>query len=100
TDTPFFSQVTEGIDAGCKESGYELQIFYFYETEDPEAQLSALREKNCQGILLLGTEMTTDFFPQFMKLNLPIVVLDTYFEELNCDSVLINNVQGAYLATN
>ncbi len=100
TDTPFFSQVTEGIDAGCKEAGYELQIFYFYETEDPEAQLSALREKNCQGILLLGTEMTTDFFPQFMKLNLPIVVLDTYFEELNCDSVLINNVQGAYLATN
>lgn len=99
TDTPFFSQVTEGIDAGCKEAGYELQIFYFYETQEAAAQLDALREKNCQGILLLGTEMTTGYFSQFLQLQLPIVVLDTYFEELNCDSVLINNVQGAYLAT-
>ena len=57
-------------------------------------------EKNCQGIILLGTEMGVEYFQPFTRLKVPMVVLDTYFEELACDSVLINNVQGAYLAAN
>ena len=99
-DTPFFSQMTEGIEKACKAEGYELQINYFYENQDIDAQIQALSEKNCQGILLLGTEMDVDYFPPFSRLKVPMVILDTYFEELNCDSVLINNVQGAYRATN
>ena len=99
-DTPFFSQVTEGIEHACKMEGYELSITYFYENQDIGSQIQTLAEKNCQGILLLGTEMDVDYFPPFTKLKVPMVVLDTYFEELNCDSVLINNVQGAYRAAN
>ncbi|MFQ9509805.1 MAG: LacI family DNA-binding transcriptional regulator [Lachnospiraceae bacterium] len=99
-DTPFFAQLTEGIDAGCKQHGYELQITYFYENQDIQSQIQSISEKNCQGILLLGTEMEVDFFQPFSDLKIPMVLLDTYFEELSCDSVLINNVQGAYLATN
>lgn len=99
-DTPFFSQVTEGIDQACKDEGYELQVTYFYENQNINAQIESLSEKNCQGILLLGTEMEVNCFQPFTKLKVPLVVLDTYFEELNCDSVLINNVQGAYRATN
>lgn len=100
SDTPFFAQVTEGIQQTCKAEGYELQISYFYENQDINSQIQALSEKSCQGILLLGTEMDVDAFPPFLKLKVPMVILDTYFEELNCDSVLINNVQGAYRATN
>lgn len=99
-DTPFFSQVTEGIDAGCKTAGYELQITYFYENDMIPEQIRLLSEKNLQGILLLGTEMSPEYFHYFSDLKIPLVVLDTYFEELDCDSVLINNVQGAYRATN
>lgn len=99
-DTPFFAQVIEGIEQACRAEGYELSITYFYENQDIGSQIQALSSKNCQGILLLGTEMDVDYFPPFAKLKVPMVVLDTYFEELNCDSVLINNVQGAYRATN
>lgn len=99
-DTPFFSQVTEGIEQACKAEGYELQITYFYEHQNINEQIQALAEKSCQGILLLGTEMDVEYFPPFSKLKVPMVILDTYFEEVNCDSVLINNVQGAYRATN
>ena len=28
-DTPFFSQLTEGIEQACKGKGFELQITYF-----------------------------------------------------------------------
>lgn len=100
TDTHFFAQLTEGIDLGCKEAGFELQISYFYANENVDAQIQALADKTLQGILLVGTELEEEYFHYFSDLHMPMVVLDTYFEELNCDSVLINNVQGAYLATN
>lgn len=99
-DTPFFSQISEGVDIGCKRAGYELQMTYFYGAQDRAKQLQAICDRKSQGILLLGTEMEAESFRPFSALTVPLVVLDTYFEELNCDSVLINNVQGAYLATN
>ena len=37
--------------------------------------------------------------PLLSLLPFPVVLLDTYFEGAPYDSVLINNVQGAYLAT-
>jgi LacI family transcriptional regulator len=100
TNTPFFAQIAEGVDIGCKRAGYELQATYFYGKQNISDQIEAISEKNCQGILLLGTEMKAESFRPFSGLKVPLVVLDTYFEELNCDSVLINNMQGAYLATN
>ena len=33
-DTPFFSQVSEGISQGCKKNDYRLKISYIYEDED------------------------------------------------------------------
>lgn len=100
SDTPFFSQLIEGIEQACKTKGYEVQITYLYENQDINTQIQTLSEKTCQGILILGTEMDVDCFSHFLKLKIPMVILDTYFEDLDCDSVLINNVQGAYRATN
>ena len=37
---------------------------------------------------------------QFLALGYPLILLDTYFDGLDCTSVLINNAQGAYIATN
>ena len=34
----------------------------------------------------------------FLNLPIPVVLLDAYFETVPCNCVLINNVQGAYLA--
>ena len=47
----------------------------------------------------LGTEMTADDLKPFLSLPVPLVLLDTYFDTVPCDSILINNHQGAYLAT-
>lgn len=53
---------------------------------------------NCAGIIILGTEMSESDLMQFLKLRVPFVVLDTYFENISCNYVLINNHQGAYKA--
>lgn len=99
-NTPFFSQLTEGITQECTRQNCVLHVSYFYENIDMSAQLSALKEVDCIGILLLATEMCKEDFKKFKNFTVPIVVLDCYYDELNYDCVLINNIQGAYIATN
>lgn len=97
TDTPFFNQLTEGISLSCRQARYQLNINYFHGDEDSSQQLKDM--PYCNGIILLATEMHYEDFKLFDSLQTPIVVLDTYFEGLNYDCVLINNFQGAYQAT-
>lgn len=98
-DTPFFSQLTEGITQECTRQNCALHVSYFYENMDISAQLAALKEVDCIGILLLATEMSREDFKKFKNFSVPIVVLDCYYDELNYDCVLINNIQGAFNAT-
>ena len=57
-DTPFFSQVSEGISQGCKKNDYRLKISYIYEDEDTiTKQIEEIQYSDCAGIILLGTEM-------------------------------------------
>ena len=97
-DTPFFNQLTEGIQSACRQSHYSLNINYIYESEDVARQLDAL--SYCNGIILLATEMKYEDFRPFRQFQTPLVVLDTYYENLQYDCILINNFQGACLAAN
>lgn len=99
TDTPFFSELTEGISSACKANNISLNIAYVYGTEPIKPQLKALTDKDYSGILLLATEMEEADFAPFLSLSCPVVVLDCYYDTLSLDTVLINNLQGAYLAT-
>ena len=98
-DTPFFAKVSEGIQTACSQNGYHLRIQYMYEADFTEKDMETIRYSDCAGIILLGTEMMTDDLNPFLGLPIPIVVLDSYFETFPCDTVLINNEQGAYIAT-
>lgn len=100
SDTPFFSQLSEGIDAGCKEACYCLNISYLYEEDDIPSKISEMVRLGCRGILLLGTEMAEEDFKPFSNLPVPVVVIDTCFENRSADCIIIDNVQGAFYAAN
>lgn len=97
-DTPFFSNVLEGVDAEVKRLGFQLMVTYIEESQDIEEQLQKAIGSDCSGIILLATEMSRTDLAPFTSKNLPIVVLDSYFEEITEDSVVINNMQGAFTA--
>ena len=44
--------------------------------------------------------MAPSDFRKFRDFSVPIVVVDCYYDELDYDCVLINNIQGAFNATN
>src|SRR5699024_10382902 len=58
-DTPFFSQLSDGISEGCKDTGYKMNTRYIYDDElTLTKQLEDIQYSDCCGIILLGTEMT------------------------------------------
>lgn len=100
TDTPFFSELTVGIDLACKKYHYYMNILYIYDEENIASQLASWKRIGCVGIILLGTEMQRADLEPFLNCGIPVVLLDNYFEDCDIDCILINNVTGAYTATN
>lgn len=99
SDTPFFSQVIEGITQGCNEKNCTVNINYFKESADVNLQIKNKKSINGDGVILLATEMNREDFAIFHGLEIPMVVLDCYYDDLDHDCIVINNSQGAYCAT-
>lgn len=98
-DTLFFSSLSEGVANACRSAGYRMNMQYLHE-ENCRSELRNLLGTDTRGVILLGTELRAEDFAPFSSFSLPIVVLDTYFEGISRDCVLINNIQGAFTATN
>lgn len=100
SDTQFFSALIEACENECRQNGYELLISQVIHGEhDTENVLKIINQGKIDGILLLATEMSEEDFCYFEDLNIPIVVLDSYFELKGYDYIVINNVSGSYKAT-
>ena len=97
--SPFFAAVFEGVAKGCSDKGIELRVIYLNDTHLKKYSMDrSTLPMDCIGILLLGTEMSGQELKKLMPLPVPMMVLDSYFETLPCDSMVINNRQGAFLA--
>lgn len=98
--SPIFEELYDGIKTESINHNYKVRIMQFYEkTDNIEDCFSDIRLSDCLGIILVGTEIRQDICKQFLSLGYPLILLDSYFNNLDCTSVLINNVQGAYYAT-
>ena len=98
-DTPFFSTLTDGINMGCRRMHYDCVLRYLYEDDDLEDQIYTLNSQQFSGIILLATEIDEGTLRRFSGISVPLVVLDAYFEKLDFNFILINNIQGAFMAT-
>ena len=94
-DTPFFSRLIESIEGQARDNGFNIVISYLNRdmlSEDYISQLS--QDENMAGIMLLATEMSREDVIAFSEVNLPVLVLDNSFEDMDIDCVQIDNVQG------
>lgn len=100
SDTPFFSSLIEGCEKECRRNGYELlisQVVYGEHTKQDVHKI--VNNHRIDGILLLATEMDESDLSYFEEIEMPIVVVDSYFKDIDYDYVVINNIKGAYSAT-
>ena len=99
SDTPFFSALSDGLNMGCRRRHYDCVVRYLYEDDDLSDQIYTLDHSQFSGIILLATEIDENTLKRFSSIGAPIVVLDAYFDKLDFNFIIINNIQGAFTAT-
>ena len=99
-DTPFFAKLIEGMEQQCRTAKMEMLISHITRDEgDYLSQIAEIEQDGVLGYVILATEMLPEDYALFTNLQQPVVFLDSCFPYESQDFVLINNVQGAYLAT-
>lgn len=97
SNTPFFTSLIAGVVGECKNYGYETAIFNLDKSApDYLENFSHLVNENRSAILLLATEITDAEIRRFENFPQPVVLLDSCFELLPFNSVMIDNADSAY----
>lgn len=95
TDTPFFSALMEGVEKESGEAGYETVVCNLDKSSpDFRSRLGQVLNDTNSGILLLATELYEEDIKPFRNAVAPVVVLDSWFDTLSFDTVLINNTDS------
>lgn len=99
SDTPFFSSLIAGVESESRKSGYETSIFNLDRSSPHyEQNMNQLITDQRSAILLLATELSEEEARTFEKISMPLVVLDSWFENSAFTSVLINNTDSVVQA--
>lgn len=94
----FFSYIQYGVEAEAKKNNLNTIIYCYDEnTEEFETPLS-VKEGIISGIITLG-RISRKTLHSIMKFNLPLVIIDHYFDDLACNYVLTDNISGACVLT-
>jgi len=79
-------------------NGYSLVISSISSANLEQEIIQLEKNQSSAGILLLGTNLNRDEIKLISGIQPNLVVLDTCFETLDINFVVINNLYGAYQA--
>lgn len=98
----FFSSIARGAEDEANEREYNVFLCNTDEDSFKEKQyLAVLNEKCVDGILYTGTvKGKNDELLNLKENQFPLVVIDRQIEDIEIPGVFIDNIEGAYKATN
>ncbi len=98
----FFSSVISGIEDIAYDKGYNVIVCQSNENYDREViNAQALISNRVDGVLASISKNTFDFehYRNVINQGIPLVFFDRICPEINTDRVIINDEEGAFLAT-
>lgn len=101
----FFSTVLRGIDNYANEKGYNMMVCISNDSYEKEiASIETLLDGSVDGILVSAshdTQQKNDYshIKKLIDEKFPVVLFDNIIEEIACDKVVIDDLGGAYKAT-
>ncbi|MGV6846289.1 MAG: LacI family DNA-binding transcriptional regulator [Lutibacter sp.] len=102
----FFSTVINGIEDFANKKGYNVMVCVSSESYEKEVtNFSVLTNGSVDGLIVSiarETQQKNDYshFKALINDGFPVVLFDRVKEGLNCDQVIIDDIGGAYKATN
>lgn len=95
---PFFTSITRGVEDVASRNGYSLILCNTDEDAERErVYLEVMHDENVAGIILASaTETGHDF--ELLGHEIPLVAMDRLIRDAQVDTVLVDNVNGAYQA--
>ncbi len=94
-------EMLDGISEICQKNKCKLSTVKINANDESlEECIAELRLNPVDGLLILGTSISNQVVKMFTDLHVPVVLLDTPLDNVECSRVCINNMQGSYNATN
>ncbi len=103
---PFFAKVFSGIEKGANDKGYNVITCISNESLEKEIHaMEMLSNGTIDGFILSISEETQKeqefkHFKEAMSDDLPIVMFDRISDEVNCDKVIVDDLEASVDATN
>lgn len=101
----FFSTLAKGVEDACRERGWNLILCNTNDKHERDlAYIQVLADKGVDGVIFCmaldsDRKKSKESIELLEKLKIPFVMVDRYLEEADCSSVIVNHVQGGYMAT-
>ncbi len=99
---PFFSQCAHAVQQVAAEQGYMTMLFACEANRSVEAEeLSQMRARNIAGILIVpSSENSLEQLQELRRSGMPVVMIDRTFAGIDAGEVMVENLEGAFRATN
>lgn len=96
---PFWSQVLKGVEDTCRSHGYNLMICNSNdESKLEEEHIEGLRMKQVDGIIVNPTMKNRGLFHSLVENQFPIIAINRKVENVPIDTIVVDNIKGAFLA--
>jgi LacI family transcriptional regulator len=98
----FYSYIQAGVESECRRHNLSL-MFSNIEVDPanhPVVWPSMITEQHIDGLILAGTFIENTIGLLGQRVDIPIVLVDSYAPNLSFDSVVIENITGAITAVN
>ena len=95
----FYSVIAKAVEDVANKFGYNTILCNG--DENPEKELNYLKvlmSSRVDGIILTPTGKNSEYVQRLLNSRTKVVLLDRLIEGVNCDAVLVANIDGAYKA--
>jgi LacI family transcriptional regulator len=94
-ENPFYSDLICGIESELRQRGYHILISG---VDKGQSYLDLTMQRNLDGAVIMGIYQE-NFYEELKKVEIPIVLIDSYINDDSFKKIRIDDELGGYLAT-